>query len=95
MDTNWLISLVISAVIGAVAGVLVRGRSSGCIGNIIIGVIGAWLGNFIANQLLGYNISVTRALDVYLPGQIVPFAISLGGAIVFLLGWRMLFGKPE
>ena len=57
---NLLWFLLIGLVAGFLAGVVVKGRGFGLIGNLIIGVIGALLGGFIfgllgigANNLLG------------------------------------------
>lgn len=57
---NLIIFLAVGALVGWLAGVLVRGGGFGVIGNIIVGVIGAIFGGFIfgfvgitSNSLLG------------------------------------------
>ena len=61
-----LIILVIGAVAGWLAGVLVKGGGFGLLGNIVIGVIGAFIGGFIfgllgiaAGGILGAIVSAT------------------------------------
>ena len=46
-----LIFLAIGAVAGWVAGMLLKGRSYGLVGNIIVGVIGAILGGYMFDWL--------------------------------------------
>lgn len=45
---SWLI---IGGLAGWLASVIVRGRGYGCLGNIIVGLIGAVLGGFLASWL--------------------------------------------
>jgi uncharacterized membrane protein YeaQ/YmgE (transglycosylase-associated protein family) len=72
-----LILLIIGAIAGWLAGVLVKGYGFGLIGNIVIGVIGAFIGAWLLPQL-GFGIGG-------LLGQIVSATI---GAIIllFLIG---------
>ena len=69
-------------VIGIVAGWLaekVMGRNHGLVTNLIVGVIGALLGGFIASNLLG------RAVGGF---NLVTLLVAFGGAVLllFLLG---------
>ena len=69
-------------VIGIVAGWLaekVMGRNHGLVTNLIVGVIGALLGGFIAGNLLGMDVGGFN---------IVTLLVAFGGAVVllFLLG---------
>ena len=69
-------------VIGIVAGWLaekVMGRSHGLVTNLIVGVIGALIGGFLANNLLGIDAS---------GNWIVGIIVATVGAVVllFLLG---------
>ena len=43
--------LIIGLAAGAIAGLLIRGKGYGCLLNIIIGIIGAYLGNWLLNEL--------------------------------------------
>ncbi len=52
MDVTSLVAfLIIGAVAGWLAGVLMKGGGFGLIGNIIVGIIGAFVGGFLANVL--------------------------------------------
>lgn len=69
-------------VIGVVAGWLaekVMGRNHGLITNLIVGVVGAFLGGFIAGNLLGIPVGGFN---------IMTFLVAFGGAclLLFLLG---------
>jgi uncharacterized membrane protein YeaQ/YmgE (transglycosylase-associated protein family) len=43
--------LLVGLVAGALAGLIVRGKGYGCLLNIIVGVIGAWFGNWLLHEL--------------------------------------------
>lgn len=76
MDTNSLIIfLIVGALAGWLAGVLIRGFGFGVLGNIIIGIIGAFLGGWLF-----------RALGVgpFASGLAGVFITALIGAIVLL-----------
>ena len=47
--------LVVGVIVGWLAGIVVKGRGFGLIGNIVIGVIGALVGGWLAGTL--FNIS--------------------------------------
>ncbi len=69
-----LILLIVGAIAGWLAGVLVKGYGFGLIGNIVIGVIGAFIGAWLLPQL-GFGVGG-------LLGAIVSATI---GAIILLL----------
>ena len=70
-------------VIGIVAGWLaekVMGRSHGLITNLIVGVIGALLGGFIASNLLGIDVggfNVVTLLVAFLGACLLLFLVGL------------------
>jgi uncharacterized membrane protein YeaQ/YmgE (transglycosylase-associated protein family) len=65
----------IGAVAGWLAGQLVKGRGFGLLGNMVVGVVGAFVGGFLAKQL-----------GIGTEGDVVGVLLtSLGGAIVLLL----------
>ena len=71
---NWLVFLLVGAVSGWIAGLLMKGRGYGLLGNIIIGIIGGLIGG----HLLGWlNISVGGGIG----GSILTCVI---GAIVLV-----------
>jgi uncharacterized membrane protein YeaQ/YmgE (transglycosylase-associated protein family) len=77
----WVWFLLIGAVIGWLAGLIVRGRGFGLIGDIIIGIVGAMLGGWIA-----------RAMGLYTGGSVGAFLVALAGAVV-LVGLTRLIVK--
>ena len=69
-------------VIGIVAGFLaekIMGRNHGLLTNLVVGVVGALIGGFIATNFLGFSADGS---------WIMATVIALGGAIIllFLLG---------
>jgi len=72
-------------VAGAVAKFLTPGDDpGGCLTTILLGIIGSILGGFIASRL-GYG-EVTRF-------DFRSFLVAVGGAILLLLGYRILRGR--
>lgn len=72
--TSLLIFLIVGALAGWLAGVIVRGFGFGLLGNIIVGIIGAFLGGWLF-----------RALGVSLgAGLVGVFLTALIGAVVLL-----------
>jgi uncharacterized membrane protein YeaQ/YmgE (transglycosylase-associated protein family) len=81
---NLLISLVIGGIIGWLASIVMKTNAQmGIIANVLVGIIGAALGRFVAGML---NISATGA---------GAWIISLGGAILLIAMLRAVgvFGK--
>ena len=73
-----LIFLAIGALIGWIAGLVMKGKGFGCVGNIIIAVLGSVLGGFVT-RLLGLNIG--------------SFFTAVGGAILLLFIINLFSGK--
>lgn len=48
---HWLVWLAIGAVAGWLAGVVMKGSGYGCIGNVVVGVIGSLVGGFVFRLL--------------------------------------------
>jgi uncharacterized membrane protein YeaQ/YmgE (transglycosylase-associated protein family) len=74
---SWIISLIIGGIVGWLASIVMKTNAQmGLIANVLVGVIGALLGNWIAGL-----IGITQ------PGNIVRFLIALGGAalLIFIL----------
>ena len=59
---NFVIWLILGAIAGWLAGQIVKGHGFGAVGNIIVGIVGAFIGGFLANytgiggQATGLNI---------------------------------------
>ena len=75
---NFLVFIVLGALAGWISGLLTKGQGFGVLGNIIVGIVGAFLGGFIFGLL---GISAHNFL-----GQLI-FAVL--GALVFL--WLLRF----
>lgn len=73
---NLLISLIVGAIIGSVAGKIMGKEKQGCLINIILGLLGAFVGGLIANFL---HIN---------GGMIVNLILSVIGAciVIFVVG---------
>lgn len=78
--TGLLIFIVIGAVAGWLAGVLMEGRSFGLVGNIIIGIIGAIAGGLLFG-LLGLIGSIATAI--------------VGAALFLFLAWVITKSKNQ
>ena len=70
---NLLIFLLIGALAGWLAGLVMKGRGLGVLGNIIVGVIGAFLGGWLLPML-----------GVSFGGNIGLFITAFIGAVVLL-----------
>lgn len=67
--------LLIGLVAGAIAGAIVRGKGYGCIVNIVVGIIGAYFGNWLLNEL-----------GIYVHGGLFGTLVTaVIGAVAFLL----------
>ncbi len=71
--TSLIIFLAIGAVAGWLAGLLMKGRGFGLLGNIVVGIIGAVVGGFLAG-ILGISAS----------GIIGSILLATAGAAVLL-----------
>lgn len=78
--TGLLIFIVIGAVAGWLAGILMEGRGFGLVGNIIIGIIGAIAGGLLFG-LLGLIGSIVTAI--------------VGAALLLFLAWVITKSKNQ
>lgn len=72
-----IIWLLLGAVAGWIAGQVFKGGGFGLIGNIIVGIVGSFLGGWLAGVL---GISGASGLDFSIPGLIT----AVLGAVVLL-----------
>lgn len=79
---SWLI---IGALAGWLASVVVRGRGYGCLGNVVVGLIGAVIGGFLASLL-----NITGTFHFW--GSLL---ISFLGACVFVFLLQALRGDAR
>jgi uncharacterized membrane protein YeaQ/YmgE (transglycosylase-associated protein family) len=69
----WVWFLFIGGVIGWLAGLITRGRGFGVIGDIVIGIVGAMLGGWMA-----------RVIGIYPGSSLGAFLLALVGAVVLV-----------
>ncbi|MCP4572564.1 MAG: GlsB/YeaQ/YmgE family stress response membrane protein [bacterium] len=79
---NLIYFLLVGAVIGWVAGLIMRGGGSGLLGNILVGVVGAMVGGFLF-----------KLLGITWGGTLGSLGTSLVGAIVLLWVVGLIRGK--
>ncbi len=75
-DLVWF--LITGGLVGWIAGILVTGGGLGILADIVIGIVGAFLGGFLANQ---FNIAVYGFWGVV--------AMSVLGAVILLVILRL------
>jgi len=81
MDIVWFILIGIAA--GWLAGRITSGRAFGLVGDLIVGVIGAFIGGFLLSVL-----KITSA------GLIGSLAMATLGAVLLLLVIRQFYRRP-
>ncbi len=76
-------TIIIGAVIGVVAKLLMPGRDpGGCIITILLGIAGSFLAGYLG-----------RTMGWYQEGQPAGFIFSVVGAMILLLIYRIIFGR--
>jgi len=80
----WILSwIVFGLIVGVLAKLVMPGRDpGGMIVTILLGIAGALLGGFVG-----------QALGFYAPGEPAGYIMSIVGAIVLLLIYRMAVGR--
>lgn len=82
---EFLIFIFVGLIAGFLASRVVTGKGRGWFWDIVIGVLGAFIGGWLAGLL---NISIGLGIL----GRIV---IAFVGAVILLLVWRLLFGRSK
>lgn len=90
-----MISLIIWVVLGGLAGWLAsivtgRNQQQGCLMNVVVGVIGAFVGGLIYNLLTGGGFSLDFTFDI---SSITGFIVAVVGAVVLLLIVNLVTGR--
>jgi uncharacterized membrane protein YeaQ/YmgE (transglycosylase-associated protein family) len=81
--------LVVGAIAGYLAGMLVKGDESfGVIGHIVLGIVGALIGGFVAGLLTGGNDYVTGI-------NITTIVVAVIGAVVAVVGYNAIRGRSR
>lgn len=76
-------------IVGGLAGWLAsiitgRNQQQGCIMNVVVGIVGAFVGGFLYNLLTGGGLDFTFNFDFDIT-SITGFIVAVGGAIVLLV----------
>ncbi|MFK7949341.1 MAG: GlsB/YeaQ/YmgE family stress response membrane protein [Saprospiraceae bacterium] len=82
---NWIYIIVIGAIIGYIAGLLMRGGGFGIIGNIVVGILGSFVGGWLSTQ---FNIQIGE-------GLVNTIATGVLGAAVVLFVTGLFSGKKR
>ncbi len=85
---SWLGWIIIGALAGWIGSkVMGTDAQQGGLANIIIGIIGAVLGGFLAQNLFGANTGNN--------GWIMSFLVALVGACIVIFIWKMISGRKS
>lgn len=84
---NILLWIVFGGLAGWIGSLLVAGSGLGLIGNIVVGIVGAFIGGFIADRVGVGNQS--KGADR--PTSIASFIWAVVGAVVLLLILNLIF----
>ncbi len=76
---EWVGVVLVGLVAGGVSGRIMRGKGFGCLGNIIVGVLGAMLGGFLL-PLFGLQIEgvMGRLISATVGAIVLLFVLGLG-----------------
>lgn len=75
--------IVVGLIAGWLAGVVVKGGGYGCIGDIVVGIIGALLGGWIASSFLHMGDPITGI-------NLESILVAFGGAVIFVVILRLI-----
>jgi len=78
--------IVVGLIAGFLASRVIKGGSYGCIGDVIVGVLGGLLGGFVATYFFHVGDPMS---GINLPSILIAFA----GSVVLLLILRLLAGR--
>jgi uncharacterized membrane protein YeaQ/YmgE (transglycosylase-associated protein family) len=87
-----LTSVIVGLIAGVLAGILVRGRRFGFIGSVILGILGAVVGNFIFS-LLNIQLAPDSALLSVITIRLIDILVAFVGALIILIIYIALFGR--
>ena len=86
-----VVTILIGLAVGIVAKLLMPGRDpGGFIITTLLGIAGAFIARFIGQRLAKLS---GQRLGWYGPGDAVGFIASVGGAMILLLIYRLLFRR--
>ena len=87
---NIIAWLVLGAIAGYLAGFLVKGDEGyGVIGHVVLGIVGALVGGFLASLLFNDGDAIQGALDFS------TIAVSVIGAIIAVVAFNLVTGRSR
>lgn len=85
-NLGWLSWIIFGALAGWIASILTGNNSRmGCLGNIIVGIVGAFLGGWIYSLITGHTLVIGWNLTA--------FIVAVLGAVVLLAVLNLFFGR--
>ena len=85
-NLGWLSWIIFGALAGWVASLITGNRSqTGCLTNIIVGIVGAFLGGWIYSLITGHTLFVSWNLTA--------FIVAVLGAVVLLAVLNLILGR--
>jgi uncharacterized membrane protein YeaQ/YmgE (transglycosylase-associated protein family) len=82
--------LVVGAIAGYLAGMIVKGDESlGVIGHIVLGIVGAIIGGFLAGVL------IPGAGDYITGINVTTIVVAVIGAVIAVVGYGMIRGRTR
>ena len=87
---NILAWLILGAIAGYIAGFLVKGDERyGVIGHVVLGIVGALVGGFLASLLLGLDDPIQGAFDI------TTIVVAVIGAIIAVVVFNLITGRSR
>ena len=87
---NIIAWLILGAIAGYLAGFLVKGDESyGVIGHVVLGIVGALVGGFLASLLFNVSDPIQGALDIS------TIVVSVIGAIIAVVVFNLVTGRTR
>jgi len=87
---NIIAWIVLGAIAGYLAGFLVKGDESyGVIGHVVLGIVGALVGGFLASLLFNDGDAIQGALDIS------TIVVSVIGAIIAVVVFNLVTGRSR
>ncbi|MEU9202292.1 GlsB/YeaQ/YmgE family stress response membrane protein [Streptomyces sp. NPDC048332] len=85
-----IVWIILGLVAGVIAKILLPGRDpGGLVGTTLIGIVGAFLGGWIATRFLDRTIDNEAIFDP------ATWVSAIGGSLVLLIAYRLLFGNSR
>ena len=78
---GWVSWIIVGLIAGAIAGRLVRGRGLGCLMDVVVGIVGAFVGGFVLSLFVAPGTSY---------GFFGSLLVAILGAVILLAFVRLL-----